>query len=59
MCLLDTHALIWFLFDDSKMSDVALKLVSESEKAFVSIVSLWEIAIKQSINKSEPRSEKR
>ena len=28
MCLLDTHALIWFMFDDSNLSEKALNLIT-------------------------------
>ena len=56
MCLLDTHTLLCFLFDDSKLSEAGLRLISQSDKAFVSVASLWEIAIKQSIGKIEIRS---
>ena len=51
MCLIDTHALIWFMFDDSNLSEEALKLIKSEKDVYVSIVSLWEIAIKQSLGK--------
>ncbi|WP_031548205.1 type II toxin-antitoxin system VapC family toxin [Oribacterium sp. FC2011] len=51
MILLDTHAMIWFMFDDSKLSERAMNSIKSSDKVFVSIASLWEIAIKQSIGK--------
>ena len=53
MILIDTHALIWFMFDDSLLSEAALQMIKNEDKVFVSIVSLWEIAIKQSIGKLE------
>ena len=44
--LLDTHTLLWFLTDDKKLSRRAQQLIeSSSNKSFLSIVSLWEIAI--------------
>ena len=50
--LLDTCALIWFLRDDSDLSENAAKIVENTEtEAFVSVVSIWEIAIKTSIGK--------
>ena len=50
--LLDTHTLLWFLFDDSRLSSIARNIVvSNQGSIFVSIASLWEIAIKISINK--------
>lgn len=50
--LLDTHTLIWFLNGDSAMSANARKLIEhKNAKNFVSIVSIWEIAIKISLGK--------
>jgi PIN domain nuclease of toxin-antitoxin system len=50
--LLDTCALIWFLRDDPELSEKAAKLIENPETdAFVSVVSIWEIAIKASIGK--------
>ena len=51
MVLLDTNALIWTLFDSSKISDTAKQIMSTEKKGFVSVASLWEIAIKQSLGK--------
>lgn len=50
--LLDTHVLIWFLNGDKLLSNKARKAI-ESENAinFVSIASLWEIAIKLSLGR--------
>ena len=39
------------MFDDSKLSDKALGIIKSEDKVFVSIASLWEIAIKQSLGK--------
>ena len=51
MILLDTHALIWFMYDDSKIPESTLKRIKTEDKVYVSVASLWEIAIKQSIGK--------
>ena len=51
MYLIDTHALIWSLFDTDKLSDKAEQIITEDDSVFVSIASLWEIAIKQAIGK--------
>ncbi len=45
--LLDTHAILWYLFGSPKLSDKARKLM-DSEECFYSYVSFWEISIKQS-----------
>jgi PIN domain nuclease of toxin-antitoxin system len=47
--LIDTHSLIWFLNGDKKLSDMAIEDPSNSK--IVSIASIWEIAIKISLDK--------
>ncbi|MBP5449751.1 MAG: PIN domain-containing protein, partial [Spirochaetales bacterium] len=47
--LLDTHALLWYLFDNDNLS-LAAKNIIDSEFCYYSKVSLWEIAIKQTRN---------
>jgi PIN domain nuclease of toxin-antitoxin system len=50
--LLDTCALIWFLRGDPELSEKAAQLIENPDTdAFVSVVSIWEIAIKASIGK--------
>jgi len=50
--LLDTHSLIWFLNGDEKLSDKAKSAIEDSANSkIVSIASIWEIAIKISLNK--------
>ena len=50
--LLDTHAFLWFVSDDDKLSREAEALISEPEnQIWVSTASLWEIAIKVKIGK--------
>ena len=50
--LLDTHALIWAMEDNPRLSDDAIAAISQVEWAcFVSVVSLWEMAIKRSLGK--------
>lgn len=50
--LLDTHTLLWFLKGDKKLSDKARQLIdSPRNSKFLSIVSLWEIAVKVSLGK--------
>jgi len=52
--LLDTHALIWFLNGDKNLSSKARKAIESSGAMnFISIVSLWEIAIKISLDRLE------
>ncbi len=50
--LLDTHALLWFLNGDEQLSSKAMKAIADPQnKCFISIASLWEIAIKVKIGK--------
>lgn len=45
--LLDTHILLWWLADDRRLSQAARALLADSANTMrVSVVSLWEIAIK-------------
>lgn len=53
MYLLDTHTLLWALFSEKSLSTNAKKIILDDNDIFISIVSLWEIAIKQSIGKLE------
>jgi PIN domain nuclease of toxin-antitoxin system len=44
---LDTHALLWWLFDDPKLSGSARAAISDRDRAaLVSSASAWEIATK-------------
>ena len=50
--LLDIHTLLWFLKGDKQLSDRARQLIDSPRNAkFLSIASLWEIAIKVSLEK--------
>jgi PIN domain nuclease of toxin-antitoxin system len=51
--LLDTHTLIWFYSQNALLSSKARILIGTSEnEKYVSIVSFWEIAIKQALGKT-------
>jgi PIN domain nuclease of toxin-antitoxin system len=49
--ILDTHTLLWFLNNDSRLPVSVRQKIEETEIVFVSAVSLWEIAIKINIGK--------
>ncbi len=51
--LLDAHALIWWLGEDSKLSTPAREAIETSENALISAGTLIEIAIKRSLGKLE------
>jgi len=48
--LLDTHALLWWVTDDRRLSSRARALIGQGE-ILVSVVSLWEIEIKRGLNR--------
>lgn len=56
--LLDTHAFLWFIAGSDELSDKARELIEdENNRVFLSAASLWEMAIKFSLEKltlSEP-----
>ncbi len=57
MYLLDTNALLYFLYDSEKLSQKASDIIYHNDaKICVSIVSMWEIAIKSSNGKLQIKS---
>ncbi len=49
--LLDTHAFLWFVDDNPRLSAHAKALLESDADLSLSLASLWEIAIKTSIGK--------
>lgn len=49
--LLDTHAVLWYVMADARLSDRARSIISARSELFFSIASLWEISIKLNIGK--------
>jgi PIN domain nuclease of toxin-antitoxin system len=50
--LLDTHSFIWFVEDNPSLSPHARMLIEEpTNDVFLSIASIWEMAIKVSLGK--------
>ena len=50
--LLDTHTFLWFILEDSQLAETARTLIEDgSTEVYVSMTSLWEIAIKTSLGK--------
>lgn len=50
--LLDTHAFLWFVSGNSQLpTSVKAKIQNINQPCFLSVVSLWEITIKQRIGK--------
>jgi len=48
--IIDTHVLLWMLYDVRQLSAGALRALSEND-CCVSIASLWEMSIKQTLGK--------
>ena len=50
--LLDTHVFLWFVTDDARLP-LAQKLAVEdpNKEVFLSVVSLWEVLIKERIGR--------
>lgn len=50
--LLDTHTFIWFVNGDTQLSQKAKEFIlNKSNQNYVSIASIWEMAIKVSLGK--------
>jgi PIN domain nuclease of toxin-antitoxin system len=50
--LLDSHAILWWVLDDERLSGKARQAISDRDsQVHVSIASVWEIAIKLGIGK--------
>lgn len=52
--LLDTHTLLWSLFEPDHLGKNALQLLQDQQNTiYVSVVSIWEISLKYAIGKLE------
>ncbi|NOQ34695.1 MAG: PIN domain-containing protein [Methylococcaceae bacterium] len=50
--LIDTHTFLWFVEGADELSDTAKNyILDDKNKIYISIVSLWEISIKNSLGK--------
>ena len=50
--ILDTHIFLWFVFADTALNSYARGLIEDqSNTKFLSLASVWEMAIKHSIGK--------
>ncbi len=52
--ILDTHTLLWVLFEDEKLSEKARTAIRNPDnEIYVSTITYWEISLKYSISKIE------
>jgi PIN domain nuclease of toxin-antitoxin system len=50
--LIDTHTFIWFTAGDTQLSTISSEIIESTQNdIFLSIASVWEMAIKSSIGK--------
>lgn len=50
--LLDTHTFLWFINDDTSLSSTAKTLIEDPQNLiYLSVASIWEMAIKTSLGK--------
>jgi PIN domain nuclease of toxin-antitoxin system len=50
--LLDSHAFLWFIWDDPNLTSTAKALIEDpARRKLVSVASCWEIAIKAGLKK--------
>jgi PIN domain nuclease of toxin-antitoxin system len=50
--ILDTHSFLWFLGGDNQLSAKARKIIQSNKNLkYISMATLWEIALKMSIGK--------
>ena len=53
--LLDTHIALWAVVDDPRLPTKAAELIADpANEVFVSVASLWEIAIKHALARGKP-----
>jgi PIN domain nuclease of toxin-antitoxin system len=54
--LLDTHALVWWLLDDPRLSRRARREITAADEVLMSAASGWEIATKHRLGKLDLKS---
>ena len=54
--LLDTHAFLWFVSDDNRLSSKAKSIIKDSNnEIYFSAASAWEMSIKSKLGKMKLR----
>jgi PIN domain nuclease of toxin-antitoxin system len=52
--LLDTHVALWAITGDPRLSEATDLIGDPDNEVFVSVASLWEIAVKYGLNRGRP-----
>lgn len=55
--LLDTHVVLWWLADDATLSNDIKGRLDNDPNVWVSAVTAWEVAIKESLGKLQSRAD--
>ena len=51
--LLDTHVVLWWLLDDTTLSEDVKARLDDDPDVWVSAATIWEVAIKEAVGKLE------
>jgi PIN domain nuclease of toxin-antitoxin system len=49
--LLDTHTILWLISNDPRLNQNTKNIISDAEEVYWSMISIWEIAIKLSVER--------
>ena len=49
--LVDTHAFLWYMAGDDRLSSTAVRAIDSSQEWWLSAASVWELAIKASLDR--------
>ena len=49
--LVDTHAFLWYMAGDDRLSSTAVRAIDSSQEWWLSAASVWELAIKASLGR--------
>jgi PIN domain nuclease of toxin-antitoxin system len=49
----DSHAFLWWQFDDPQLTKAARKAIADADVVYISLASVWELAVKIGIGKLE------
>lgn len=53
MVIADSHAFLWWQFDSPELTGMARKAIADADIVYLSLASVWELAVKVGIGKLE------